>query len=709
MINSATLNAPAQTKWKNTTLSVPGVRCAGCIAKIESSLGVREGVKIARVNLSSKRVAIFHDERVSEAGLISMLEQLGFPARSADDDPWGQDGAEAKALQKALAVAGFGMMNVLLLSVSIWAGAQGAIRDLFHWISAVIALPVIAYAGRPFFNSAIQALRHGRTNMDVPISVGILLATGLSVFETVHRNENVYFDGAIMLLFFLLVGRTLDLFMRKRTRSGVQSLLAGMKKSASVVGSDGAIQRVSWDRLSPGLLIAVAAGEAVAADGIVEQGASAIDNSMLTGESDPVSIATGDRIYAGAINFLDPIRVRVTEVGSATVISEIARLMEDAGQHRSRYVRIADRAARLYSPVVHLFALSALLGWLFLGADIHQALVIAISVLIITCPCAMGLAVPAAHVVASGALMRRGLLIKDGSALERLAEVDVAIFDKTGTLTRGKPRPNLSKLDDQFKAIALALAQSSRHPLSISLSKALSELIVSPARISSVRELSGIGVTAFLSGRRVSIGRPVKREKHTAVEVTVGGKARTVIFKDALRSDVGKTLKTLSQMGLPSSILSGDAKDAVCSLGQQLGIRAVGEIRPADKLKYLERLKRDGRRPLMIGDGLNDGPALAAAHASIAPGTASDASKLTSDAVFLGEDLMPVAIAVHVARRTQRIVRQNFGFAVLYNAIAIPAALAGYVTPLIAAIAMSGSSLVVVGNSLRLAIDRNAK
>ncbi|AKQ42793.1 E1-E2 type cation ATPase [Aurantiacibacter atlanticus] len=687
----------------DTRFTVPGMRCAGCIAKIESGLVELPGVISARVNFSTKRVAVRHDHDIAEDGLLAALQQLGFEAAVADANPLATDERETKRLLRALAVAGFGMMNIMLLSVAVWSGAGGVTRDVFHWLSALIAIPVVAYAGQPFFASALMALRYRRTNMDVPISIGVLLATALSLYETATGGAHAYFDGAVMLLFFLLCGRALDAMMRNRTRAGIGALLGRMGKSASVIQSDWSLKRIAADKLEVGMLMSVAAGEALAADGVVEDGSGAIDNGMLTGESTPVPISTGGVVFAGALNLLGPLTVRITAVASDTAIAEIARLMDEAGQSRSRYVRVADRAARLYAPAVHTLAVLSFVGWMVAGAGVHQSLVIAIAVLIITCPCAMGLAVPAAQVVASNTLVRHGLLVKDGSALERLAEVDMALFDKTGTLTLGEPRPDVSGLGETERAVALALAQKSRHPLSRGLAATLTAQGVKPAVIDSIDESAGFGISGRWNDTPVAIGRASADGAALASELTIGDQSWTVRFSDPMRPDAVEALADLQSMHIASVILSGDKEEAVQDVANMLGIDALSAMEPANKLAQLNRLKANGHRPLMVGDGLNDGPALAAAHASIAPATASDASQQAADAVFIGERLAPVALAVRIARSTMAIVRQNFVIAIGYNILAVPLAIAGLVTPIIAAIAMSCSSLIVVANSLRLA------
>ncbi|MEM7779741.1 MAG: heavy metal translocating P-type ATPase [Pseudomonadota bacterium] len=704
---SASDGAPAGATTRGTRFTVPGMRCAGCIAKIERELPKVAGIEAARVNFSSKRVAIEHDPAMDEDALTAALLKLGFEAQRIEENPLGVEAHEKRNLMRASGVAGFGMMNVMLLSVSVWAGAEGTTRDLFHWLSAIIALPVIAYSGRPFFASAWMALKYRRTNMDVPISVGVILATALSVYETVAGGGHAYFESAVMLLFFLLAGRALDAEMRTRTRAGIGALLGRMGKSAAVIDADGSTRRVPAAALEPGMLVLVAAGEALAADGEIEEGTSQIDNSMLTGESAPEHVGIGNEVHAGAINLGSPIRLRLTRTADDTALAEIARLMDEAGQSRSHYVRIADRASRAYAPLVHSLAALAFVGWMIAGAGWHQSLVIAIAVLIITCPCAMGLAVPTAQVVASGALLKRGLLVKDGSALERLAEVDVALFDKTGTLSLGEPRPDLSKLNNQARQIALALAQSSRHPLSKGLAAALRDEGVEPADVTHIAEQAGRGLTGYWQDQGydqlVALERPEDAEAALSTNLRIGHALYPIPFTDPLRADCETALAALREEGISASILSGDRSAPVEAAARELSLPATAEASPQAKLATLEALRDEGRKALMVGDGLNDGPALAAAHASIAPGTASDASQQAADAVFIGERLAPVALLVRVARRTMTIVRQNFTFAIGYNALAVPLALFGYVTPLIAAIAMSLSSIVVVANSLRLA------
>lgn len=704
----ATLSLPAEqapATVRESLFAVPGIHCAGCIAKIENGLPLTAGIESARVNMAAKRVAIRHDPALTPPELKAAITALGFDAEPLANPGLDIAAAENRALVRALAVAGFAAMNIMLLSVSIWSGAEGPTRTMFHWLSALIALPTVAYAGQPFFRSAWAALRQGRTNMDVPISIGVLLTTCMSLFETITGGAHAWFDGAVMLLFFLLAGRALDSMMRGRARAGVAALLKQTAPGALIVEEDGRSRWLAADAIRPGMKMLVAAGERLAADGRIVEGESGLDIAFLTGESAPVRAGPGDMAQAGALNVDGPITVEVTAAGADTVIADIARLMEEAGQGKSRYVRLADRAARYYAPCVHLLAALSFAGWMLAGAGVHQALLIAVAVLLITCPCALGLAVPAAQIVACGALMRRGVLVKDGSALERLAEVSEAVFDKTGTLTLGRPIPQgLRRLWREDRSILLGLARASRHPLSIALRHALEDKGTAAVPLSNLREVPGEGVFAEFEGTPVSLARPRKLVSLFGLvsEYRRGDQAVQLPFADALRPDASETLMQLRAMGLKTLIASGDRADALEEIARATGTTAIAHLRPADKLALIERLKSQGERVLMVGDGLNDGPALAAGHASMAPASASDASQLTADAVFLGDRLAPVAITLRAARRTVAVVKQNFALAIGYNMLAVPLAIAGKVTPLVAAIAMSTSSLIVIANALRL-------
>jgi len=696
-----------------TDLAVPNMHCGACIRAVEGGLARLPGVEQARVNLSTRRVAVKW-RAGTVPPLIETLATLGYPAHLFDTEADKGD-PELSRLIRALAVAGFAAMNIMLLSVSVWSGADTETRQAFHWISAALALPALLYSGRIFFRSAWRVLRHGRTNMDVPISIGICLAFGLSLYDTVHNGEHAYFDAATTLIFFLLIGRTLDHVMREKARAAVRGLVRLSPRGATVLRGDGGRDYLPVKEIAPDMRILLAAGERVPVDAVVAEGRSEIDCAIATGESVPRHVGPGSALQAGTTNLSGPLVVVAAARAEESFLAEMVRLMEAAEGGRARYRRLADRAAQLYSPVVHAAAFLTFLGWMAATGDWHRAIGVAIAVLIITCPCALGLAVPIVQVVAARRLFENGIMVKDGSGLERLAEADMAAFDKTGTLTLGRPRlAGQEGLDPDALALAAALAAHSRHPLSRALAAAGANGRAVP-HLSDISEHPGLGLEA-------KAGRGVYRLGRAGWALDMGGEeGGTVLsrngqllaaftFEDTLRPEAAEAVSALRGRGLRIAILSGDQAETVAAAAGKVGIEDhAGGLLPAQKVARLEALAGEGRKVLMVGDGLNDAPALAAAHVSMAPATAADIGRNAADFVFLHESLSAVPLAVAVAREAGRLVRQNFGLAILYNAIALPVAIAGYVTPLVAAIAMSLSSVIVVANALRLRQGRAPK
>jgi Cu2+-exporting ATPase len=640
-----------------------------------------------------------------------------FVARTVES----REAAEADGVLSRLAVAGFAAMNIMLLSVSVWSGNVSDIssetRDLFHWLSALIAIPTVAYAGQPFFRSALAALRAGAVNMDVPISLGVILAIGMSLVETANHAEHAYFDSAVMLLFFLLCGRYLDRAMRRRTRAVAGNLAALRAQSALRVEDNGALREVPADALKPGDRILVRPGDRVAADGVVIAGTSEIDEGLVTGETARRAIRGGETVYAGSLNFSGALTLRITAAGEGTLLDEIERLLDKAAQSKSRTVQLADRAARMYAPVVHATAALTLAGWLMVGAGFHSAIIAAIAVLIITCPCALALAVPAVQVVAAGQLFRRGIILNAGDAIERLAAVDVVAFDKTGTLTLPEARvTNAASVPPGILANAARLALSSGHPLAAALAREAR----AQQPFDNVAEFPGEGVQTVIDGRIARLGSPAfcdlaaaarrhgEQAAGSLIAFGCGDDRAMFVVEQTLRPDVRETVDALRQRGLGLCILSGDRAEAVAPVAAALGITDWhAGLDPARKTELLENLKAQGKRVLMVGDGINDAPSLAAAHVSMSPITAAEISQAHADALFIGERLAPVREAIAVSRAARRLMTQNLLLAVVYNAVAVPIAIAGLVTPLIAALAMSGSSLLVTANALRLGLRRS--
>jgi Cu2+-exporting ATPase len=694
-------------------LVVEGVHCGACVATIEKGFAGQRGVREARVNLASKRVTVeWDDGEQTPQTILDRLQSLGYPAYPfAAERRDGVEAAYERRLLRCLAVAAAGTASLMLISGALWAMPQAhAAQAPLHALMAAIAVVTVAYAGMPFFENALRALRQRSINMDAPIALGVALTMALSLVAMVSGAET-YFDSAPMLLAFLLAGRFLDQRMRARTRQVAADLAALRPARAVRLEENGEARDVAIAEVQPGDLVLSRAGERVPVDGVIEDGRSEIDQSFVTGETRPASVEAGAQVFAGAINLGGALRIRVRQAATGTLVDEVNALLEKAIEQRSSYVKLADHAARYYAPLVAATALAAFLGWAAFGPSWRQALEIAVAVLIITCPCALGLAVPAVQVVAAGAMFRRGVILNSGDALERLADVDTVVFDKTGTLTL--PRPSLINADAasaEELALAGALALSSRHPLAAAVAAAAAAKTPMTAH-----EFPGQGVTALYQGKRIKLGSTAYCKAETealavaeaypdASLIAFRGPERAVVFAatQAPRPDAAGTVAGLRKAGYAIEILSGDRARAVEAMAMALNVsKSSAELKPADKIAALKALKRQGRNVLMVGDGLNDAPALATADASMSPISATHLTQAQADAVFLGDRLGPVAEALALACKAKRLMIENLGLAAVYNLIAVPLALAGLATPLVAAVAMSGSSILVTLNALR--------
>jgi len=703
------LSRPLGDGRRQLEFAVPDAHCAACIRSIETALLELPQVATARVNLTARRVRIAFDPAVGNpAELAPAIRASGYhtyvldPAQETTGDP------VLGELIRALGVAGFAAGNIMLFSVSVWSGANEATRDLFHWISAIIALPAVAYSGRIFFRSAWRALRVGKTNMDVPISIGVILATALSLFETMQSGRHAYFDASTSLLFFLLIGRTLDHLMRERARSAITGLARLQPRGATRIHDDGRREYLRLDEIAPGMRLEIKGGERVPVDATVVSDGAAFDYSIISGETALHAIPSGGEVVAGANNLGGPVLLQATKASTDSFLARMAAMMDAAENARTRPRRIADRAAAIYAPVVHTIAITTFLGWGLVSGDWHAALLNAVAVLIITCPCALALAVPIVHVVAAGKLFERGILMKDGAALERAAEVTSVAFGKTGTLTIGQPQVVESHAEDgQASAIAAALASASNHPLSRALS---AQLGTTGSFAGTIEEISGRGVEGkadgitWRLGSRDWCGLPEDQGSDlTEVWLTANGAVRAWYrFNDLPRPTARASVAELERMGLPARLISGDRQGPVDAIATVVGIgAATGGLRPEQKVEAVA----DGHT-MMVGDGINDAPALRAAYVSMAPTSAADIGRSAADFVFSGEDLGAVPFVIRTAKRAARLVSQNLFLAIGYNAIAVPLAICGLVTPLVAAVAMSSSSIVVVANALRLRFDR---
>jgi Cu2+-exporting ATPase len=696
-------------------LAVRGMRCAGCMSKIENGIRQLPGVEEARVNLSSAKLNVrWREGATSAERIVERVNELGFEAFPYDPSAiLKQDDEEGRFLLTCLAVAAFGSSNVMFLSICVWAGFDGemghATRSLFHWVSGVIAIPTALYAGRPFFRSAAASLSRGSANMDVPITLGILLALALSVYEAIKGGDHAYFDAAVSLPFLLLIGRYLDHLLRRTARGAALDLAAMQTVTSTRIGADGVSHVVAAGDIAPGDRLLITAGERVPVDSVVECGESEADVSLVTGESAPVRVKAGDLLQSGTLNLNGVLTLKATKRVQDSLVADLARLFEAGQQNRGRYVRIADRAAQLYVPTVHGAALLVFFGGMVAGLGVETALTNAVTLLIITCPCALGLAVPAVQIVATSRLFKSGILVKSGDALERLAEADVAVFDKTGTLTHGRPvLTNGENVSRDVLERAAQMARASKHPLSRALASAAGPGTV----LADVREIPGDGLECRNAEGTLRLGRAAFAGDGSSAQAdgsvlwySEPGHAPVALhFSDSVRADAAASVKALKAMGLKVEMLTGDLDKPAAAAAATLSIETWTACSdPAQKTQHLERLRKQGHHVLMVGDGLNDAAALSLAHVSISPGTAVQASQTAADMILQGESLSPIVEAVDVARRARSLVFQNFAFSAIYNVLAVPLAALGMVTPLIAAVAMSGSSLIVMLNALRLA------
>ena len=697
-------------------LFVERIHCAACVGLIEQALLKQPEVTYARVNMSTRRLVLkWRGDEENAVKLIYLIEQMGYGLKPFDPEMIkSQDKTEDREILKCLAIAGFAMGNIMLLSVSVWSSSTETMgietRNLMHWLSALIAMPTIIYAGQPFFKSAITALKSKHSNMDVPISLALIMTTLVSLHEVINKAEHIYFDSAVMLLFFLLIGRYLDKRARSRARDAAEEITNMFALTVTI--KDGENTRIIKGRdIKENMLLEVATGERIASDGIVVKGESEIDTSLITGETFPKKISIGENVYAGTLNLNNPLRVKVTKIQEDSLLSEIIKLMEKAEQKQSQYIRFADKVIKLYTPTVHLAALATFLWWLFIGNVIWQeALLTATTVLIITCPCALALAVPIVQVIVSGRLFKKGIFIKSGDAIERLSQINSIAIDKTGTLTFGKPQlKNPGALSAQQYQIAASMAKQSRHPASIAIQNRYNGALLDL----DVTEVSGSGLETNYNGKTARLGNKlwcdISKDKETPAHLielwfTYGDdKPVCLQLEDKIRPDAKEMINSFKSAGVETILLSGDRKEVVEHVAEEVGIEEFySELKPTDKITELKALAAQGKKTLMIGDGLNDAPALMEAHASISPSTAIDITQNAANIIFQGDKLMPIFEIWQISKQSQKLVKENIALSLIYNVFAIPLAITGHVTPLIAAVAMSASSLIVTVNSFRI-------
>lgn len=724
------MHQSSQKMFKIEHFVVEGLHCPKCIREIESTLGDNDKINNASVNLSTQRLAVewngeipYSDERTGE--VVSALDKIGFrafPFKSSDRPA--QEDKIGNSLLIAMSVAAIAsivtmLIPFLLANIEV---ANSIDSRLTPWLGAFIVIPSAILAGQPFFRSAFAALKGGRLNMDVPISLAVFLTCAMSIFQTYIGSDITYYDAAVMLLFFLLIGRYLDHKMRNQARSVAHDLMSYKVTNATLINENGESEVIAVEMLVPGQTIQVIPGGRIPVDGTVVSGTSDIDNSLVSGETLPQKAQVGSDVYAGTININGTLKIKISATSGDTLLDEIIELMETAEQGRAKYVRLADKAAQIYAPLVHLLSVSTFFGWfLFSTIGWEQSLINAIAVLIITCPCALGLAVPVVQVVASSRLFKSGVLVKAADGLERLAEVDTVIFDKTGTLTLGQPE--LANADDEALTpftmeLAASVAKSSSHPLCRALIVACHERdIPTIATEAEIYEEPGMGLRTTINGLEVKLGNRewcgihasyLPNNRYSELWLSVKGAMPVLFcFKDRMRADAHDVVGWFIRRKLKVILLSGDRKDVVEEAAEELGLsRYKHSCKPQDKIEVIERMKESGDTILMIGDGINDAPALQAAHISISPSNAAEVSQNAADFIFQSQRMESIIRAYQISLSSKKLVITNFALAGIYNVIAVPFAAAGLITPMIAAIAMSLSSIVVTANALRLNYEK---
>jgi P-type Cu2+ transporter len=712
---------------REVLLILEGVTCAGCVWLIERRLRELPGVTRAHVNGATRRALVSWDQRqVSFGKIVEAIRAIGYDAYPFDPQrkPREQT-AERRAALWRLFVSGFAAMQVMMYALPAYLDEGATLtpdaQALMRWAGLALTLPVILFACGPFFSSAWRDLRRGRIGLDAPISLGILAGFAASTWATVTGTGEVYFDSIAMLVFLLLAARGAEASTRARAERALDPLLRWMPAFALRLRTPSLAEqgeKITAHELVPGDFALVAPGERIPADGVVELGASSADESMLTGESVPVEKRTGSELVGGSVNLEQPLVFRVSRAGNETRAAAILRMVERAAASRPAIVAGADRIARVLAGVVVVSAVAVFLAWLPVSSE--RALWAAIAVLVVTCPCALGLAAPIALSACTAQLLARGVVLSRGHAIQVLAGATDVVLDKTGTLTLGKPRlVDVAVLGALARAdcvrIAHALEATSRHPIAAAFEAADR---LPPLASSDIVHVPGRGIEARVDGRLVRIGNEgfcaelAGSRQHSGDPVYLAEKSGWLAgfqLEDSLREHASDFVASLRRAGIGVHLVSGDREEAVAALARKLEIADYrGHAEPQHKVAYVEELQRAGRVVVMIGDGLNDAPVLAHANASIAMGSGAGVSQLHSDLVLLGSRLGTALDAFAFARRTMRVIRQNFAWAIAYNGIALPAAALGWIGPWEAAIGMAASSLIVALNSLRLGSPRIA-
>jgi len=723
---------------RQARLMVEGIHCAACVWLIEKALSGMDGIIKAEVNLVHHRLLLqWQPDQISLPAVMTRLAALGYAAIPFNlENVEGTLYKQNRQLLFRLGFAAFGAMNIMWISIALYAGAFSGIgaeyRQFFYWVSCAIATPVLLYSGGPILVSAWRGLRQANLSMDLPISIGALATFTYSLWQTVQGGKHVYFDTVVAFLFVILIGRYLEALARRNASSATLRLLELQPRMATRLTGNGKEERVAVRKLIPGDQLRIKPGDKVPADGIVVEGRTHIDESMLTGESQPVHKQPGSRIAGGTVNGENPLVMQVQKTGSSTVLARIIHLVESAQGSKARIQQLADRIAPWFVATTLLLASLTFLYW-WTQAGFDTALLAATAVLIITCPCALGLATPMAIAVSTGFAAKNGVLVRNGEALERLSEITHVVLDKTGTLTTGHMRvtdilPADTNHDkSRLLQLASALERHYSHPLAAAICASV-EAKGLPFPACREQQLQpGMGIGGNVDGQEVWVGNQrlmhansiaisdsitescsnIESEMAVPVLIAANGILLGLLrIEDQLRDSAFELIASLGQGGIGITLLTGDSKSAADHLQQQLlahttsPIQIIADVLPEDKANHIAVLQEQGEHVLMVGDGINDAPALAQADISIAMGSGTDVSMECSDIVLMGSDLKRIPWAIQLGRRTLKTIRQNLSLSLAYNIVLVPVAMAAWVTPVFAALAMPVSSLLVIGNAI---------
>ena len=720
---SHALNQPQQV-WQSHIV-VDGMHCAACALNVEKALTSVSGVMSAEVNATSKRARVtWSAESTKPSEWMDALKRAGYAALPASEIfNMDERRKQQRLMLWRLLVAGFCMMQVMMYAYPAYIADASEItpdiKNLLRWASWVLTLPVMFFSATPFFSNALHDLKNRQISMDLPVALGIIITFVVSSAGTFQPSGwwgvEVYFDSLTMFVFFLLTGRWLELRMRDRTAGALDVLMRRLPSTIERRNAQGEFQRIAVNRLQLGDVVRVLPGEAFPADGVVLEGQTNADEALLTGESKPVAKAAGQEVIAGSYNLEAPVTVRVDKLGNTTRYAQIIALMEKASVEKPRLAVIADRIARPF--LIGVLIAAACAAFILWPLDHGRALMAAVAVLIVTCPCALSLATPAAMLTISGALAQKGVLVRKMQALEALSQIDTVVFDKTGTLSQDQQtisaiQTHAESTPTQALNIAAQLANFSLHPLSKAIVKTAG-VHTGPAEIEikDVKEVPGAGVMANSSIGTLKLGSSafcglenLDRMAASSVHlISEQGWIASFMFEESMKADVGASVQALKQQGIDVQLLSGDNQEAVDNFARKAGITfARGACTPQDKLQHMQTLQQQGRQVAMIGDGLNDGPILAMANVSIAMGQAVPLAQAQSDFVVMNNEVPMIVVLLNQAKRTMRIVKQNLLWAVVYNIVCVPLAVMGWLPAWLAGLGMALSSLLVVGNALRL-------